>query len=559
MKQIHLAKSLSLPMDMVTQTCAVIARRGAGKTYTATKIAEQMLEAGAQVIVCDPVGNWYGLRLAADGSSDSKLPVYIFGGEFADVPISPDSGREVARLLATKPISAVLDVSRFRKNERIKFMTDFAEEFYHLKKSNRTAVHLFIEEAQVFIPQRVEGGEARMVGAFEDVVRLGRNFGIGITMVSQRPQSVNKQVLSQTEVLISLQITGPHERKAVEEWVSEHGEDRKLAGELPSLQRGEAFFWSPGWLRQFKRIQILPKRTYDASSTPTVGAAMARPVQLSPKDIESISTELKAAVDRAKEDDPKELKRRIAELERRPPVAAEPKIEYRDRPVLTPDQIERLEVALSKATTILGDVMAAIQSVKAAPVAKPAVATKTVPPKALASFAKPAAEIRANVQSSLPGPQQRIVDAIAWLEDIGIQEPEQTAVAFLAGYTTGGGAFNNPRGNLRQNGYVEYVSGDRIKLTDSGRAAANHADVPLDAEQLQSKVLERLPGPEQKILRVLLDVYPVELSNENCAAAAGYSNGGGAYNNPRGRLRTLGLIEYPSPGMVRAKDLLFLK
>lgn len=43
------------------------------------------------------------------------------------------------------------------------------------------------------------------------------------------------------------------------------------------------------------------------------------------------------------------------------------------------------------------------------------------------------------------------------------------------------------------------------------------------------------------------------------AFLAGYTTGGGAYNNPRGRLRTLGLIEYPSPGMVRAKDLLFLK
>jgi hypothetical protein len=42
--------------------------------------------------------------------------------------------------------------------------------------------------------------------------------------------------------------------------------------------------------------------------------------------------------------------------------------------------------------------------------------------------------------SALSGPEQRIIDAIAWLESIGVTEPEQTAVAFLAGYTIGGGS-----------------------------------------------------------------------------------------------------------------------
>lgn len=34
---------------------------------------------------------------------------------------------------------------------------------------------------------------------------------------------------------------------------------------------------------------------------------------------------------------------------------------------------------------------------------------------------------------------------------------------------------------------------------------------------------------------------------------------GGAFNNPRGRLRSLGLIEYPQPGFVVARPLLFLE
>lgn len=45
--------------------------------------------------------------------------------------------------------------------------------------------------------------------------------------------------------------------------------------------------------------------------------------------------------------------------------------------------------------------------------------------------------------------------------------------------------------------------------------------------------------------------------NEELAARAGYALGG-AYNNPRGRLRSLGLIEYQS-GLVVPKPLLFLE
>jgi DNA helicase HerA-like ATPase len=61
---------------------------------------------------------------------------------------------------------------------------------------------LVIEESQLIIPQFTGGGDvARMVGIYEEIIRLGRNYGIGCTMISQRPQSVNKEVLNQTECL----------------------------------------------------------------------------------------------------------------------------------------------------------------------------------------------------------------------------------------------------------------------------------------------------------------------------------------------------------------------
>lgn len=137
-------------------------------------------------------------------------------------------------------------------------------------------------------------------------------------------------------------------------------------------------------------------------------------------------------------------------------------------------------------------------------------------------------------------------------------EPEQTAAAFLAGYTIGGGAWNNPRGALRTKGLIEY-RGERLALTDAGRDLAQAPDAPLTTAELHRMVLDRLPGPEQKILGVLLEAYPESLENGELARRAGYEPGGGAFNNPRGRLRSLGLVEYPERGLVRARSILFLE
>ena len=45
-KTIQLAPGLNIPLDMATETAAILGRRGSGKSYTAMKLAEQMLEAG---------------------------------------------------------------------------------------------------------------------------------------------------------------------------------------------------------------------------------------------------------------------------------------------------------------------------------------------------------------------------------------------------------------------------------------------------------------------------------------------------------------------------------
>src|SRR5579884_67813 len=212
MKGITLSSDVRLPIDAVTQTFAVLGKRGSGKTNTSGVMTEQMIRAGLPVVAVDPIGVWWGLRYDADGKSPG-LPVVILGGEHADVPIEESSGAVIADFVIEHRATAVLDLGLFTKGAQRRFMVDFAERLY-LK--NRDALHVVLDECDTFVPQRIDHGGERLVGAINDIVRKGRARGLGVTLISQRPALVNKDVLSQIECLIVHRMTGPQDRDAIE-------------------------------------------------------------------------------------------------------------------------------------------------------------------------------------------------------------------------------------------------------------------------------------------------------------------------------------------------------
>lgn len=584
-----LARNLELPARAITESIAIMGRKGAGKTYTGGKLFEVFHAAGAQCVALDPVGNWWGLRLSKTGKGKG-LDIPVFGGDHGDIPITPEAGALLARVIVERRVSCVVDLMPFRKAQRKRFVTDFATELFELKKRQRSPLHLFLEEARKFVPQKPFGDENVMLGAFEDIVRQGRNYGVGVSLLDQRPQSVNKEVLSQSEILIIHQLTGRHERKAIEEWVRDKAaDDVDALAQLHELHSGEAFFWSPGLMRRFARIKVARKRTYDASSTPELGAGdeVAEPRPLSAGDLAELREGMSAIVAEVEASDPKKLRaelakarKRIAELEQRP---AEPTLVQVRSIAATDiaaianevDSIRSMGVSLTEAIRSVGGALETFRAAaekaapeRALPTAAARVNARTIPAPASARGSR--GHGRGNrmktavedldatfAQARLTGPEQKILNAIAWWESVGIAQPLTTAVAFIAGYSPKGGAFNNPKGRLRSKGLVKYLPGKRIVLAAAGADVAEYPLAPGTQDELHAAVLERLKGPERRILEPLLEAYPDPLSNEELAERAGYSAKGGAFNNPKGRLRTLELIKYPERGVAVASDFLF--
>lgn len=310
-----IAKGVRLdPDDAGGWTFGVLAKKGAGKTYTGRVMAEEFHKAGVPFVVLDPTGAWWGLR---GGERGEGLPVIIFGGDHADVPLEPTAGKLMADLVVEQRLSMVLDISQFgtRAAER-RFALDFLDRLY---RRNKELVHLFVDEADLFAPQKPSAGDAPLLGVMENLVRRGRIKGIGCTLISQRSAVINKDVLTQIDVLCAMRITSPQDRAAIGLWIKGHDaadREREVLESLAGLQNGECWWWSPE-IDLFVRTTVREARTFDSSPTPRRGSKPQRqPVSVANVDLDILRDKMAATIERAKADDPRELHKRIKDLER---------------------------------------------------------------------------------------------------------------------------------------------------------------------------------------------------------------------------------------------------
>ena len=276
--------------EFVTETCGILARKGRGKTYLAMVMAEELLRSCYEIpfVVLDPTGCWYGLLANSQGApSDNR--VVLLGGERGHYSLPPSAGRLVARFVVECKLPTVLDMSLMSAAEQHGFVADFAEELY-LK--NRTVLHVFVDEADVFAPQRLDKSSrqhGRCLSAIDNMVRRGRFRGIGNTLVSQRPAVIHKNILSQVGSMFFLQMLAPQDLDAVESWLHTniHWEIRDACrADIPILGLGEVYFMRGGDRPMFRKFTVRTKTTFDSSHTPKLNEKVvaAKLAQLSPED-----------------------------------------------------------------------------------------------------------------------------------------------------------------------------------------------------------------------------------------------------------------------------------
>lgn len=574
---IRIAKGLELPVDVVTQPIAILARRGAGKTYTASVIVEEVVRAKVPVVVLDPTGAWWGLRSSVDGERPG-LPVVIFGGDHGDVALEPSAGKVIADVVIDHPGAYVVDLSAFEsKAAEVRFAADFLERLYRGKRRETGPLLLVVDEADMFAPQqpRDRGDQLRTLGALESIVRRGRIKGLGDLLITQRAAVLNKNVLTQTEVLVVMQTTGPQDRAAIDEWIAGNGtrEERdQVLGSLASLERGEAWVWSPSFLRILQRVRIRTRTTFDSSRTPEAGEAAIAPRAFAQVDIAQLDARIAATVEQQKANDPAELKRRIRELERqlaeRPAekvveTVVETVVESVEVPVLTEDDRQMLrDLSLSihnaaasglAASDQLGGAIATLigrvnqtptrEREERAPRGVPAAPARGRGDTAVATLA-PAAS-RRDPASAVDGEGVQLGRAERALLTALVQFPDglsKARLSLVSGYSSTSSSFSNALGALRSAGLVDRGVSP-IRATPAGLEAMPVVPAPPTREERIAFWGGRLGKAERTFLDVLTAAYPDSLTKEEISERTGYSATSSSFSNALGRLRSLELVE----------------
>lgn len=542
----------TVPVDIVTETISILAKRGSGKTYTAMVIAEEMMKAQQQVIVLDPLDVWWGLSMDKTGKR-TGMQVVVLGGANADLPLEAMAGKVVADFAIDTHLSIIISLRHFSKNDQKRFVADFCEQIYRRKGNlkDRAPLHLVIDEADAFVPQRVFHGMERMVGAIDDLVRRGRASGIGVTLITQRAAVVNKDVLTQTEVLVALRTISPQDQKAIKAWIDAHdaGKHDEFMRSLASLPIGQAWFWSPGLLDVFDLIRVRQRETFDSSRTPKVGERVIHKKRKQQVPLHLLKEQMVQAIERAKENDPAHLKAKILKLEMEakkkvePPAPKEkivekglPKIQIREL-VRICDRIAleggRFEKFVKQLTPLL--------EAADAPTRRSVAPVNRAPVLAAPKLHKVSNASNSN-NGSLQKGERKILTVLA-------QYPggrSKVQVAVIAGYRHSGGGFNNYLCSLNTAGYLQR-SGDQLMITDAGlNALGDFEPLPTGDALLNYWMSQKsLDKCARHILRALSNNGG--LSKDLLAEQAGYAAGGGGFNNALSRLRSLELITRTEP------------
>ena len=574
-------KKFSLDVGILADTRALIsASSGAGKSWLFRLLAEQIGDK-IQTLLIDPEGEFPTLR--------EKLDILIVG-ENGDIQPDIKSAGLLARKLAESGISAVIDICELPGpgdpwDKRRLWVYGFLTGLMSIPKSQYHPMLVCIDEAHNLAPESpLKGGKElskKYFNLFESpsvlsrsAIRFmqsaGRKRGIGGLQASQRISKIDKDSIADCRNIF---VGGTNLDIDQERAGDMLGMSKKQSLTLRDMVPGEFYCFGPAFSgkgvfrfyagnvetthpRAGQRLNVeVPKASTQIAKIAAQFGDLPKEVEAEVRTLETLQNEV-TRLNRALLERPRQIVPESVEVRVEVPVLKEDDVSGLATLVFAMNEESKgmMDIAkeLSEKASSITDV---IQKFKAMPSPTQRLPINVSYAKALHNYENKSSK---NVEDgeSITSPQQKILDAIAWFESIGIIEPRQEAVAFVAGYTFGGGAFNNPRSKLNTGGYVAY-RGKGISLTEKGRSLAEVPVIELTKEGLQARVIGVLPNPHQEVLRALLNLYPHPISKDELSSIVGRR--GGAFNNPLSRLRTMGLIEYPERGTVKARSFLFLE
>ena len=240
---------------------AILASSGQGKSWLTGVIAEETLETGGLVCVMDPEGEHYTLA--------ERYPVLVVGGDHATIPLPVDGNVEadVMKIVATmlaKGVSAVFDLSDFADSGQREHFARIGNALFEALSEAPRKIRLIAEEAQIFAPQTGAGqdGVGSALAVSRNIAKRGRKRALDSLWATQRPASINKDILSQCNRFWFGGIQAEQDYKAIKSFLDQAGISFES---VRALKPGEFYLYAKG---QTQRLKVRKRHCKHGGVTP---------------------------------------------------------------------------------------------------------------------------------------------------------------------------------------------------------------------------------------------------------------------------------------------------
>lgn len=251
--------------------CAIAASSGGGKSYLVNILVEELRKLGVPVLVIDSEGEYRSLR---------QLGGVMIAGKLGNVAVGSQGWIEQVLEWIEQGLGVVVDLYKLKRPVMFEYYVTLLTAFVEWQRAKREqgeheAMVLVVEEAHIYAPQkRVKNQEA--VDITTEISQRGRKDGINTIFVTQRPNALEKDVLSQSNIRFIGRLEEDNDFEAVRSVMPrqylnpENDRIQPMRLEvLQALRTGE-FFVRIG--PDFHRLApVRTRRTQDLAQTPIIG------------------------------------------------------------------------------------------------------------------------------------------------------------------------------------------------------------------------------------------------------------------------------------------------
>ena len=199
---------------------------GMGKSNLVSLITKKISEVKGTVIIFDYHNDYTTLNIPNVNVIDAKInPRLLEADQFSEVLEIRENADVQQRVLRMSFTQEVKEAGEFWN--KLEYEVDLLV--------NSEPVFIILEEAHVFIPK--DHDTAAKYWAAK-IAREGRKFGVGLGIVSQRPRSVDLNILSQMGSFAIMKIIQEDDQRQIAS--ATESTSRELISQLTSLNVGDA-------------------------------------------------------------------------------------------------------------------------------------------------------------------------------------------------------------------------------------------------------------------------------------------------------------------------------